>query len=143
MTVKHLLITAAVATLSVASAASAFAASSAGDAGYRDWEHGPSLSNAPSALSRDQVRAELLQAQRGGLIVNGDTAVERVLYANFKSTLSRAQVRAEAIEARRLGLLDGNGEREPREATPAQAESIRQAGLRATGDLTLAAGRQR
>ena len=63
------------------------------------------LAGTPSTLTREQVRAELLQAQRAGLIVNGDTAVERVLYADFKSTRSRAEVRAEAVQARRDGAL--------------------------------------
>jgi hypothetical protein len=94
-----------------------------------------------SALSREQVRADLMQAQREGRIVYGDTALERALFADFKSTASRAQVQAEAIEARRLGLLEHRSDSEPVVATPAQAESIRQAGLRAAGASTLAAAR--
>ena len=60
------------------------------------------------------------------------------LFTDFRSTLSRAQVHAEAIEARRLGLLDWRSDGEPRIATPAEAESIRQAGLRAIDSATLA-----
>jgi|JI8StandDraft_2_1071088.scaffolds.fasta_scaffold13413_4 hypothetical protein len=44
---------------------------------------------------------------------------------------TRAQVVAEMLEARRLGLLETNVENYPVQATPAQAEQIRQAGLRA------------
>jgi hypothetical protein len=99
------------------------------------------LSGFRSTLSRDEVRAELLQAQRAGQIVNGDTAFERVLFAQLQrpSPVTRAQVRAELFEARRLGLLERGYEVEPPQATPAQVERIRQAGQRAVGNtLTLA-----
>lgn len=56
------------------------------------------------------------------------------------SGASRAQIQAEAIEARRLGLSDG-GEGPTVEATPAQRESIRLAGLRAVQALTATAAR--
>lgn len=93
----------------------------------------------PGSASREQVRAELTQAQREGRIVYGEAAQEHALFADFRSTLARAQVQAEAIEARRLGLLEHRSDSEPVVATPAQAESIRQAGLRAAGSATLAA----
>lgn len=54
--------------------------------------------------------------------------------------VSRVQIQAEAIEARRLGLTDG-GEGPAAEATPAQRESIRLAGVRAAQALTAAATR--
>jgi len=66
----------------------------------------------------------------------------RALFGPFSGTASRTQVRAEAIEARRLGLLDGHGDRDPVQAAPAQAESMRQAGLRAIGATATLASRQ-
>ena len=67
------------------------------------------------------------------------TAVAAV--ATSKTTsVSRTQIQAEALEARRLGLSDG-GEGPAVEATPAQRESIRLAGLRAVQALTVTAAR--
>ena len=126
----------------------------------------------PSAgLSREQVRAEALEASRLGLTqLNGENApivtpaqAEQIRLAGLRAVaqaqglptsnltpvaapaanLSREQVRAEAVEANRLGLTQLNGENAPI-ITPAQAEQIRLAGLRAvaqaqglsTGNLT-------
>jgi Domain of unknown function (DUF4148) len=94
--------------------------------------------NFKSVLTRDQVRAELAQAQREGQLARGDGAMERALFADFKSTLTRAQVMAEAREARRLGVLQPRYDGETVLPTPAQAEAIRQAGLRAIGAEHLA-----
>ena len=94
-----------------------------------------------STLSREEVRDELFQARRDGAVL-GDRAKERALLAvnQRPSVASRTQVRAELPEARRLGLLDRRDEGGPVQATPAQSELIRQAGLRAAGSaLTLAA----
>lgn len=95
------------------------------------------MSDFRSVQTREHVKAELARAQAEGLIVHGESAIERALFADFQSTLSRAQVRAGVLEARRLGLLDGSGEVGLRVPTPAQAESSRRAGL-AIGPASLA-----
>jgi septum formation inhibitor MinC len=92
------------------------------------------LSTATSQRSRAEVQAEAAAANqaRAGTVAYGDSPMLDKLRST-SSTLSRAQVRAEAIEAQRLGLM-GYGERDqPRLPTPAELESIRQAGLRAIG----------
>jgi hypothetical protein len=85
---------------------------------------------APSTKSRAEVRAELLEAVRSGTLPKSGDTYTPGIDAAAGSTLTRAQVRAEAVEAMRLGL-NANGDREHRQPTPAQLESIRQAGLRA------------
>ncbi len=92
------------------------------------------LSPAASPRSRAAVQAEAVVANqaRAGRVTYGDSPMLDALRAT-SSTLSRVQVRAEAIEARRLGLVTYGERDEPRLPTPAQAESIRQAGLRAIG----------
>lgn len=92
------------------------------------------LSALPPQRSRAEVQAEATAANkaRAGASTYEDSARLDQMRST-PSTLSRTQVRAEAIEARRLGLM-GYGERdEPRLPTPAELESIRQAGLRAIG----------
>lgn len=88
---------------------------------------------APSQRSRAEVRAEAVTANkaRTGVVTYIDSSLLDQ-WLSTPSTLSRAQVRAEAIEWRRLGL-NGYGDREQRAPTPAELESIRQAGLRAVG----------
>lgn len=86
--------------------------------------------NAPLTKSRAEVRAELQQAVRSGTLPRTGDAYAPGNDAPVGSTLTRAQVRAEAIEAMRLGLI-ASGDRESRQPTPAELESIRQAGLRA------------
>jgi Domain of unknown function (DUF4148) len=91
------------------------------------------LMSAPSLRSRAEVRAEAVaanQARARSSSYEDGTQLDRQL--TLPSTLQRAQVRAEAIEALRLGLI-GRGDGEPRLPTPAELESIRQAGLRAIG----------
>jgi Domain of unknown function (DUF4148) len=87
-----------------------------------------------SQRSRAEVQAEAVAANRArtGTVTYGDSPLLDRLRAT-PSTLSRTQVRAEAIEARRLGLLGYGEADQPRLPTPAQLESIRQAGLRAIG----------
>ena len=82
-----------------------------------------------SSLTRAEVRADAAAALRAGLIERGEAS--RSAFA-FESTKTRAQVRAEAMAALQLGLT-GRGEASAPSATPAQAELIRQAGLRALG----------
>lgn len=84
---------------------------------------------AASTADRAEIQAAAVAAQRAGLIGFGE-ATPFVVQA--ESVKSRAQVRAEAAEAMRLGLLD-RGEANAPTATPAQAEQVRQAGLRAAG----------
>jgi hypothetical protein len=88
-----------------------------------------------STKSRAEVRAELLHAVRSGTMPQSGDAYTPGIDASPGSTLTRAQVRAEAIEAMRLGLV-ATGDRERRQPTPAELESIRQAGLRAVAAET-------
>jgi hypothetical protein len=82
-----------------------------------------------STASRAEVRADAAAALRAGLIEHGEAS--RSTRA-FVSTKTRAQVRAETLAAVRLGLIE-RGEASAPSSTPAQAEVIRQAGLRALG----------
>jgi hypothetical protein len=87
-----------------------------------------------STVSRDAVRAQAVAALKAGEIERGEASVDR---SNFRPTLSRVQVAAEAREALRLGVV-GFGEGPAYQATPAQAEAIRMAGIKAVGQATLA-----
>jgi hypothetical protein len=89
--------------------------------------------DAPSQRTRAEVHAEAVAANRArtGAVTYGDSALLNRLMSGG-STLSRRQVQAEAIEARRLGLFSV-GDRDVRTPTPAELESVRQAGLRAIG----------
>jgi hypothetical protein len=94
------------------------------------------LLSTPSQRSRADVHAEAVAANKAGTLAYGDgPLLNRLLWA--PSTPARAQVQAEAIEARRLGLM-AYGEAEARVPTPAELESVRQAGLRAIGVATMA-----
>lgn len=113
--------------------AEAIAARQAGEIEVGDTAGLRHLLSAPSQRSRAEVHAEAVTSNkdRAGVPTYGDSALlDRTLSA--PSTLSRAQVRAEAIEWRRLGLLP-HGEGQRRVPTPAELESVRQAGLRAIG----------
>ena len=80
-----------------------------------------------SVVSRADVRADAAAALRAGLIETGEASRST---SSFVSVKSRAQVQAEAEQAMRLGLT-GHGELSAPSASPAQAELIRSAGLRA------------
>ncbi len=98
---------------------------------------GNEVFNFQSTLSRAEVQAQAVQANQAGLVARGEILPVQEVVAD--SGLSRAQVRAETIEARRLGLI-ASGEVLP-VATPAQAEQIRTAGLRAvSGDQLVQSG---
>ena len=88
---------------------------------------GNEVFNFQSTLSRAEVQAQAVQANRAGLVARGEIVPVQETVAD--SGLSRAQVRAETIEARRLGLI-ASGEILP-VPTAEQAEQIRLAGLRA------------
>jgi hypothetical protein len=91
----------------------------------------PDVRPLPSTRSRADVRAEAIEATKAGLS-RGEAADVPDL-PPMTSTLSRAQVRAEAIEAARLGLIS-RGDRNARQPTAMELESIRQAGLRAVNE---------
>jgi Domain of unknown function (DUF4148) len=113
--------------------AEAIAARQAGEIEVGDNAGLNRLLSMPSQRSRADVRAEAAAANRSHARIAGDAdgaLLDRLL--SEPSMLSRTQVRAEAIEWRRLGL-NGYGDHEPRTPTPAELESIRQAGLRAIG----------
>ncbi len=80
-----------------------------------------------SIASRDAVQADAVAALKAGTLERGEASVDRTV---FVSTKSRAQVAAEGREALRLGVV-GHGEGPAPVLTPAQAESIRMAGLAA------------
>ncbi|MCW5655798.1 DUF4148 domain-containing protein [Hydrogenophaga sp.] len=90
-----------------------------------------------STLSRAEVQAQAVQARDAGLIVTGEAQPEAGTAVAY-SGVSRAQVQAEAAEANRLGLV-ARGEILP-QATPAQAEQVRLAGLRAVQGRTVVQG---
>lgn len=90
-----------------------------------------------STASRDAVRAEAVAALKAGLIERGEASRS---FTAFESTASRAQVAAEGREAQRLGLV-AFGEGPAAVATPAQAEAIRSAGLKAIGQTVAQATR--
>jgi hypothetical protein len=110
-------IAAATTAIALIGASSAFAVE-----GTQDFPATESLSTA----SRAEVKAELAEAQRDGDLSRGEASEA----PEASSTVSRVQVQAEALEARRLGLTGSNEAGTP-VATAEQAESIRQAGLRA------------
>jgi hypothetical protein len=82
-----------------------------------------------STASRDAVRADAVAALKAGLIERGEASRS---FTAFESSKSRAQVAAEGREALRLGVV-AFGEGPAPVATPAQAEAIRTAGLKAMG----------
>ena len=77
------------------------------------------------------VRAEAVASHKAGNISYGEATRHGVTAAQT-SPLSRAQVQAEAREAQRLGLLQF-GEGPARLASTQELESIKLAGLRASG----------
>jgi Domain of unknown function (DUF4148) len=93
------------------------------------------ISASQSTLTRAEVRAQAIAARDAGLIPRGEASVEPLLPRTATALAqgkTRAQVRAETAEARRLGLMAHRGESsDVVEITPAQAEQIRVAGLRA------------
>jgi hypothetical protein len=92
------------------------------EAGPFDWV------KLDSTRSRAEVQAEAAAANAAGATSRGDRDPNPS--DSFVSSKTRAEVRAEAIEALRLGLVS-HGDLQPREATPAELELIRLAGLRA------------
>jgi hypothetical protein len=82
-----------------------------------------------SVATRADVRADAAAAYSAGLIGGGEVSRSAV---DFMATKTRAQVMAETKEAQRLGLL-GHGELSAPSVSPAQAEQIQMAGLRALG----------
>lgn len=81
-----------------------------------------------SARPRALVRAETLTAMAAGTIERGEAA--SAYPRPFEPTVTRAEVNAETIAAIGLGLI-AHGEQPLHDATPAEEENIRQAGLRA------------
>ena len=84
--------------------------------------------------TRAQVVAELAEARRLGQLGDPDTVTFKAPTGPGKT---RAQVKAELAEAQRLGLVNVNDNNYPVTITAEQAEQIRQAGLRAAGDMKM------
>jgi hypothetical protein len=98
----------------------------------------PEIDNFVSTKTRAEVISETQDAARRGLILRNDADAERIAAIGYRSVLPRAQVRAETAMAVRLGLTR-YGEGAAPQATPAQLEQIRAAGLRALqGSQTVA-----
>lgn len=117
-----------------------------GESGLKLNEINPSkYPSTPAQLgkTRTQVQAEWAEARRNGeLLANGETGLKlnEIAPSNFPDQQgpagkTRAQVLAELGEAQRLGLVDYSDNLYPVAATPAQAEQIRQAGLRAADGM--------
>ena len=87
-----------------------------------------------SQLTRAQVQAETIAARDAGLLPDGQIVAIPAPQGEAKT---RAQVVAELNEARRLGLVEISDSVYPVLATPAQAEQIRMAGLRAVQGSTM------
>ncbi len=115
MNAKTLIATALV--LSFAGAGAAFAQEGTQDFPAPQWS---------SSLTRTEVMATLKAAPAGETTLAGEASAA----PKAVSTLTRAQVRAETLEALRLGVA-GSDDGRVQLATPAQAELIRAAGLRA------------
>ena len=114
MNAKTLIATALV--LSFAGAGAAFAQEATQDFPVPQWK---------SSVTRSEVVATL-KATPAAQVQTGEASAA----PKAASALSRAQVQAETREALRLGVI-GSDEGSVRVATPAQAEQIRAAGLRA------------
>lgn len=91
----------------------------------------------PSSVTRASVHQQAVAALKAGEIERGEASLAR---DEIRSTRERDQVRAEGREALRLGLT-ARGELSAPTATPAQAEAIRQAGLRALSTHSVQASR--
>ncbi|GHC99392.1 hypothetical protein GCM10007320_55960 [Pseudorhodoferax aquiterrae] len=90
-------------------AAAGFAAAPGFAADFVGGEVGyvPQVSSTVSGLSREAVRAELLQAERNGTLPELGEGADVGAVASTKSTLSRDAVRAEAVYAVRHGQVVG------------------------------------
>lgn len=119
-------------TIAIAAAALTFAATSAmaQRATYRY------ASEYATPLTRAEVQEEAMHALDEGLIPVGE---QNVVLESTGPSKTRVQVVAEMLAARRLGLLP-RGERAP-VATAAQRLAIREAGLRAMAESTMAGRR--
>jgi hypothetical protein len=106
--------------------------------GVASAQEGEQWTPAPSIKPSAEVRAELEAARRDGTLAR--TEASFTVQPKTSSTLTRAQVQAEAREAMRLGLIPVH-EGGARQATAAELEQIRQAGLRAVNSSTRVAGR--
>jgi hypothetical protein len=90
-------------------AAAGFAAAPSFAADFIGGEVGdvPEVSTTVSGLSREAVRAEVLQAERNGTMPEVGEGADVGAVAATQSTLSREAVRAEAVYAARHGQLPG------------------------------------
>jgi hypothetical protein len=90
----------------------------------------PEIDGFASQKTRAEVRFELVQAQRQGLIARNDFDKQRLAMEPIGLGKSRVQVVAETREAVRLGLVS-TGEYGPLQPTAEQLRLIAQAGQRA------------
>jgi len=97
----------------------------------------PYLWTSESGKSRAEVVAEFEEAQRLGLITQGEESLKVV--TDGMPEKSRAEVIAELEEAQRLGLIT-HGEEGVKVATPEQERMIVEAGRRAAERINFAKG---
>ena len=95
------------ATVLVAAVGFIAAPSFAGDNISGEVGYVPQVSTAASNVTRAVVRAEYLQAQRNGALLELGEGADTGAVASAKSTLTRDAVRAEAVYAVRHGQLVG------------------------------------
>jgi hypothetical protein len=95
------------ATVLVAAVGFMAAPSFAGDNISGEVGYVPQVSTAVSSLSREAVRAEVIQAERNGTLPELGEGADVGAVAAAKSNLSRDAVRAEAIYAVQHGLTVG------------------------------------
>jgi hypothetical protein len=90
-------------------AAAGFAAAPSFAADFVGGEVGyvPEVSTSVSGLTREAVRAEVVQAERNGTMPELGEGADVGAVATAKSTLSRDAVRAQAVYAVRHGQLVG------------------------------------
>lgn len=67
----------------------------------------PSATQA-AAPTRDQVRQELVEARRLGLVPQNEAEEDRLWLASHRSTRTRAEVRDEFMQAQQQGLVPRN-----------------------------------
>lgn len=91
----------------IAAVGFAAAPSFAGDNISGEVGYVPPVTVAASGLSREAVRAEVLQAQRDHALPQTGEAADLGAVAQARSTLSRDAVRAEAVYAVQHGLQQG------------------------------------
>jgi Domain of unknown function (DUF4148) len=124
----------------------AVAAISAAGASVAQPVSAPPFGTHAAALTREQVRQELFEARRLGLVSQNEADEDRWWRTSHRSTRTRAEVRDEFLQAQRQGLVPRNKAEEQRlwqartpsvlsrEQVAAEAVEARRLGLLDHGD---------